>query len=95
MMEYINLGQRDRLYIAGDVIDRGMDSIPLLQHVKREKNMVFLRGNHEEFMLCGLEDLRGNRISKIDMKMWMEHGGRTTYEQYQRLDRESKTEVEE
>ena len=42
---------RDMLYILGDVIDRGGQSLECLRFVRKSKNIMLLRGNHEQMML--------------------------------------------
>lgn len=51
------LGENDKLYILGDVIDRGSDGIKILQDVikRKEKGQIeFLVGNHEYMMIQSL-----------------------------------------
>ena len=47
MLEKINFGDDDTLYILGDIVDRGPDGIKILQDVMKRKNVVALRGNHD------------------------------------------------
>lgn len=47
MLKTINFQHNDRLYILGDVIDRGPDPLAVLQIVADMRNAVFLIGNHE------------------------------------------------
>ena len=49
-LEQVGFSDGDQMYILGDVIDRGPDSIPLLQDVIRRKNITLLLGNHEFMM---------------------------------------------
>lgn len=48
------LGAEDRLYILGDVIDRGPDGIELLRRVREMPNATMLLGNHEYMMIDAL-----------------------------------------
>ena len=41
MVEGLKLSGDDRLYILGDVIDRGDSVIRILQHIKDQPNMTF------------------------------------------------------
>ncbi|MCR5673655.1 MAG: fructose-bisphosphatase class III [Lachnospiraceae bacterium] len=43
----IEFGDDDELYVIGDAIDRGPDGIKLLKHIKKQKNMDLILGNHE------------------------------------------------
>ena len=51
MLDGISFSDRDTLFIVGDIIDRGPDSIPMLQEIMDRKNMICLMGNHELMML--------------------------------------------
>ena len=50
MLEGIRFGADDRLYVIGDMIDRGPDGIKILQDVRKRENVVCLLGNHELMM---------------------------------------------
>ena len=45
----------DRLYILGDVIDRGADGIKILLDIMKRDNVRLLIGNHEYMMLQALK----------------------------------------
>lgn len=51
MLEYLNFGPEDYLYIIGDAVDRGPEPIPLFQFIMRQPNMELLMGNHEQGFL--------------------------------------------
>lgn len=51
MLEKIGFSEDDKLYIIGDVVDRGPDGIKLLQQILHTPNIVFLLGNHEDLLL--------------------------------------------
>lgn len=51
MLEKINFSENDVLYILGDVIDRGLEGIAILQQIMATPNMVLLLGNHEHMMI--------------------------------------------
>ena len=79
-LETIHFRDEDTLYILGDVIDRGPESIPLLQDLMGRTNVTHLLGNHEFMML---RYLRGHE----DGDAWMipGNGGPVTFEAYKRL----------
>ena len=58
MLKDIGFGKNDKLYLLGDLIDRGPNSIDLLQDVMRRKNVMCLLGNHELMMF---DHYRGNK----------------------------------
>jgi len=79
LLNKINFTDNDTLYILGDVIDRGKDSIKLLQYIMQYKNMKILFGNHEGMML---KSLCGNRGY---YNCWMNNGGYSTLTQFDKL----------
>ncbi len=42
---------QDRLFVLGDVVDRGDHGIPLLKWIMRQPNVTLILGNHEQMML--------------------------------------------
>ena len=87
------LGENDKLYILGDVIDRGEDGIKILQDIinRQEKGQVeFFMGNHELMML---QTLLGNEESK---ELWLEgNGGEATYRDYKKLPLEEQIKIKD
>lgn len=73
----------DKVYILGDVIDRGPDGVKILQHImEHPKSIELLMGNHERMMLDAvLNEGRQNDA----FGLWMYNGGRSTYEAYNKL----------
>lgn len=52
MLRKISFSDTDRLIVAGDCIDRGMQSYQMLKWIEQcPLNVLFLRGNHEEEFL--------------------------------------------
>ena len=74
MLKAISFSDEDRMYIIGDVIDRGPDGIPLLQEIRRRPNMVLLKGNHEQMCL----DTLGPQPQFGARQMWQRNGGGRT-----------------
>lgn len=50
MLKTIHFSDNDTLYILGDVIDRGKESIPLLLDIMERENIILMLGNHELMM---------------------------------------------
>lgn len=75
MLKMINFTANDKLYILGDVIDRGPDSIPLLLQIMEMENVICLLGNHEWMMFNSV-------VRNKEMNLWFKNGGRITYSQY-------------
>ena len=54
-MKVINkLSENDKLYIIGDVIDRGADGIKILLDIMKRDNVEFILGNHEWMLLVSV-----------------------------------------
>ena len=47
LMEQITLGKDDILYVLGDVVDRGPDSMKILKYMMANPNIIPIMGNHE------------------------------------------------
>lgn len=77
MLELINFNSEDTLYILGDVIDRGPDSIKTLDLIRKNDNMFLLLGNHEQMLLdfftCD------NELIDLSNHPWLKRGGASTY----------------
>ena len=59
LIEFVNLKDGDTLITLGDYVDRGPDSkgvLDLLVSLKKSKQLVTLRGNHEIGMLRACEE---------------------------------------
>ena len=50
MLDDIRFSEDDILYIVGDIIDRGPGSIPMLQEIMKNENIMCTIGNHELMM---------------------------------------------
>ena len=75
MLEQIHFSDTDHLYILGDVIDRGIGGVDILEQIMDATNMTMLLGNHEQMCLSTLGP--GNEVGARDL--WRYNGGATTY----------------
>ena len=73
MLECINFSDKDELYILGDVIDRGPQSLETLDYIIGHKNIHLIKGNHEEMFTDYFE----NGMSSL----WYHNGGDITHSQ--------------
>ena len=80
MLKKIDFQKEDLLIINGDVIDRGEESIALLQDIFEMSNVILLKGNHECMMIEGLFQYDFDVFSN-----WMKNGGATTYKEMEKL----------
>lgn len=95
MLEKIKFSEDDKLYILGDMIDRGEKSAELLMDVFSRDNVFPLMGNHEmmaiecleqilqEVITVNVKDLDFRKILLI--QNWMSNGGDATVESFKRL----------
>ena len=80
MLDKINFSSQDKMYIIGDVIDRGPDGIKLLQFIKNQDNMELMLGNHEDMMLKSF----ARETSKLLIDTRMYNGGGTTLREFKK-----------
>lgn len=73
MLRKIQFSDLDFLYIIGDIIDRGENGVDIALDIMARKNMLLLRGNHEQ--MC-IDDLRLNKSDALER--WMRNGGGVT-----------------
>lgn len=74
----------DRLYILGDVLDRGKYGIEILDYIRPyilQGSMIMIKGNHEMFCQSYLEGL-------LDEKRWIGFGGDYTLRTLKMMDDE-------
>lgn len=82
MLQKIRFSEADILYILGDVIDRGLDGVPLLQQIMASPNMVMLLGNHE--YMC-LQCFRPE-VTELDFRRWGRNGNYPTLSAMEQLE---------
>ncbi len=82
MLAATGLTGDDRLYILGDMVDRGPDGIRILQDAASRPNVTCLIGNHEHMMWNYL-----NRKTIFEGRIWLHpaNGGRETLARYKKL----------
>ena len=51
MMRVISFGEKDELYICGDIIDKGSSSVRLAKYISEQNNIHCIIGNHEDAFL--------------------------------------------
>ncbi len=87
LVERAGVTAQDRLYILGDVVDRGSDGIALLTWAMAHPNVHLLKGNHEAMMLRCAFLFEGEGRFPADTvgeqryacEHWLQNGGDTTY----------------
>lgn len=95
LLDRLSPGAQDTLYVLGDVVDRGPDSMRVLLHMMRCSNIRPLVGNHEYMALrClrflteeiteeSLAALTSDRLQEV--AIWRSQGGDATLESFRRL----------
>ncbi len=92
VLEKIQFSENDFLYVLGDAIDRGSESIKILLKIMDSDNMDLLIGNHE-FMMLNSVDLDGGieAFPGKDARLWLySNGGYETFEKYKMLSGEER-----
>lgn len=81
MLRRISFSDEDRLYILGDAVDRGPDGVRILDHAMRHRNVVLVRGNHEQMLVDGMDP-----FARADaLEIWRNNGSRPTVEALTKL----------
>jgi serine/threonine protein phosphatase 1 len=87
LIEKIQFGRGDRLYLLGDYIDRGPDSKGVLDTIMAMGDQArAILGNHEAMWL-GASDRRGRRLpDQGALGLWLENGGLATLRSFEGVD---------
>ena len=99
LLEKINFSDRDHLYILGDAIDRGAQSIEVLRYIMEQKNVTYLMGNHDYNFYLFIKELGLNMNSfknneiKWAFKFWQCDGGLPTLEGFLALSEFEREEI--
>lgn len=89
ILSQIRMTGNDRLYIIGDVIDRGPDSIELLRRVRSMPDTTLILGNHEYMMINRLR----HPHDFFPMRLWYINGGEDTENQFMKLSESEREEL--
>ena len=99
LIQCLELKEDDRLYILGDIVDRGDGGIEIIKDVMKRKNIVCLRGNHDH---CAWVFLKRFALKNADteedsmkakFKLWLADGGEKTFSAFSKLDDNEKKSV--
>ena len=104
LLKKIHFSDEDELYVLGDVVDRGPESIKVLQDMKKRPNVVFILGNHDFSMYSILrhfavevtEENYDSHLSVEDLQdliLWLQDGGQSVIEKFRSLDRAEKEDI--
>lgn len=99
VLEKIHFSEQDQLYILGDAIDRGEQSIEVLQYIMRQKNVTYILGNHDYNFYALIKELglNMNNFKNDEMKwifkFWKYDGGLPTLEGFLALSEFERNEI--
>lgn len=91
------LGFDDRVYVLGDVIDKGKDGIDILVDMINDGRFIILMGNHEHLMHSYLKAARNGDwgVASCYEDLWLSaNGGNDTYDQYCSLSSHLKAQID-
>lgn len=89
------LDDTDKLIVLGDAIDRGPDGILILQDIMTQKNVEFMPGNHEDFLLNSIDAHGQFKRNSNDFRVWTSanNGGMTTLKTLENLSAKERIEL--
>ena len=100
LLAKMNFGEQDKLYVLGDVVDRGPEPIRALQFLMRLPNCICLVGNHEFMAYMGmkilLKEVTDESVrdfaekDKEELKEWIVNGGTMTIADFAGISREER-----
>jgi serine/threonine protein phosphatase 1 len=91
MLKKINFSQNDELYILGDVIDRGPESVKILEYILDKENIHFILGNHEDMFI---ESYYCDFSTYMPCtRMWFMNGGLATFPDIKDMEKEKLSKI--
>lgn len=103
LLDQIHFSDQDTLYVLGDVLDRGEDSIKVLKDMMYRSNVFPIIGNHEFMALVSLQifmtEITHDFLESLDeetllgLANWFENGGKSTFNEFTKLSLEEKEEI--
>lgn len=103
MLEIINFSENDILYVLGDVVDRGNQSIKILQDMMLRSNVFPICGNHEVMaveclkLLC--KEITDEFLNQLDEKAliklsnWINNGAYQTICEFKKLSQDEREDI--
>lgn len=86
-LKELEFGEKDRLYVLGDCIDRGSDGLKILRWLMSQPNITLLLGNHEWMLLKNRDLFDGDTVPAVldlvgerreTYSIWVSNGGYST-----------------
>ncbi|MGM9641864.1 MAG: metallophosphoesterase [Eubacteriales bacterium] len=94
LLEDINFGKDDVMFVLGDIVDYGSEPMDLLCDLSFRENIWAISGEHDRLayrMLKGFDDMLKNGNSPdadyiAEMTEWVQNGGKTTLDTFRALE---------
>ncbi|MBD5142733.1 MAG: fructose-bisphosphatase class III [Ruminococcus sp.] len=104
MLELIQFSEQDKLFILGDIADRGEQPIEIYQDMMKRNNIIPIMGNHDYMALFLLDMLITDMTEENfaadleledmqDILAWIDEGGDTTIAGFQKLSISEREEI--
>ena len=101
LINKIELGDEDHLYILGDALDRGPEPMKVLQDIMNRQNVTYIIGNHDYLFLyfihkLGLDLSEAENMSEDDIsdfQTYLKDGGLSSIQAFIKLSEEEKQAV--
>ena len=103
LLEKVNFQEEDTLYVLGDVIDRGNQSIKILQDMMMRPNVIPIIGNHEymgiQCLKFLMQEISEDSIALLNEDIiqglleWQNVGGQSTMDEFHKLSMEEKEDL--
>ncbi len=98
LLELAHFSDKDTLYVLGDIVDYGRESIELVEDLSLRLNVYPIAGEHDYTaarMLAGYEKMTTKKVQPTPefitgMTEWVKDGGGVTMERFRELDRDAK-----
>ena len=91
ILQKIKFSNEDKLYILGDIVDRGNKSFEIYEYILSHKNIELIMGNHEKMIVdyaksvgYDIKNQQKRFLTKHSFNcfhIWMGNGGTTTFKQ--------------
>lgn len=80
LVDMLQLSEKDRVVVLGDLIDRGPDSYNVIKTVQADSRIYSTKGNHEQMMVEGF--IPKGISHKLEANLWLRNGGIETVASY-------------
>ena len=80
LVDLLELSEKDRVVVLGDLIDRGPDSYNVVKAVQADSRIYSTKGNHEQMMVEGF--IPNGISNKLEANLWLRNGGIETAASY-------------